>query len=185
MTQEEVLALMKSDSEKGMYVVTRQYMALVYKTVLGKLSSACSMEDIEETVSDVFLDFYKNYESVDLTKGSLTSFLMMLAQRRAVDVFRKVMRQKNIDTLVSEEENKNAECTENTALKNEERNFLISGILNLGEPDSTIIFRKFYFGEKYDEIGKRLGLSANAVNKRYLRSIEKLSIMMKGENFSD
>lgn len=185
MTQEEVLALMKSDPEKGMQAVTWQYTALVYKTVLHKLSSVCSTEDVEETVSDVFLDFYKNYQTVDLSKGSLASFLMVLAQRRAVDVFRKKMRQKNIDMLLSEEENKNAERTENTALKNEERNFLINAILKLGEPDSTIIFRKFYFGETYEEIGNRLGLSANAVNKRYLRSIEKLSIMMEGENFSD
>ena len=95
------------------------------------------------------------------------------------------MRQQNIDTLLSEEENKNAELTEDTALKNEERSMLIGSILELGEPDATIIFRKFYFGETYEEIGNRLGLSANAVNKRYLRSIEKLSIMMKGEIFSD
>ena len=185
MTQEDILALMKSDPETGMKFVTWQYTALVYKTVLHKLSSVCSMEDVEETVSDVFLDFYKNHASVDLSKGSLSSFLMILAQRRSVDVFRKKMRQQNVDALLSDAENKNAERTEDTALKNEERSMLIDSILELGEPDSTIIFRKFYFGETYEEIGNRLGLSANAVNKRYLRSIEKLSNMMKGETFSD
>lgn len=186
MTQEEILALMKSDSDKGMEAVTEQYTALVYKIALNKLSSVCSREDIEETVSDVFLDFYRCHESIDLSKGSLTSFIMILAQRRSVDAFRKAVKAKNAYTVLNEDISDNETVfAENTILKKEERNLLFDSILELGEPESTIIFRKYYFGETYAEIGKRLSMSANAVNKRYLRSIEKLSLMMKGETFND
>lgn len=185
MTQEEVLALMRSFPDKGMREITFMYTALVYKTVLGKLGGVCSQEDIEETVSDVFLDFYKNYQAVDLSKGSLTSFMIVLARRRAIDVFRKIMRQKNLENMPAEKKEDITDATENTVLENEERTVLFDSVMQLGEPDSTIIFRKFFFGETYEEIGNRLGLSANAVNKRYLRSIEKLNLMMKGEIFSD
>lgn len=185
MTQEEVLELMKTDYDKGMYIVTCQYSALVYKVVWGKLASVCSSEDIEETVSDVFLDFFRKHASVDLSKGSLSSFLITLAQRRAVDEFRRIMRQKSIDNVLSEKAEDLAFSTENTVMKNEERELLLDSILELGEPDSTIIYRKFYYGETYSEIGNRLGLSENAVNKRYLKAIDKLSLMMKGEIFSD
>ena len=105
--------------------------------------------------------------------------------RRAVDVFRKAVRQKNIDALLSENAAKKTESTDVVVLEKAEREILINAVLKLGEPDSTIVFRKFYYGETYEEIGKRLGLSANAVNKRYLRSVEKLSSIMKGENISD
>lgn len=185
MTQEEILVLMKTDPEKGMLNLTEQYTALVWKVIWGKLSGICSSEDVEETVSDVFLDFYRKHSTVDLTKGSLASFLITLAQRRAIDEFRRVMRQKSIEKAMNEKSEIISLQTENTVLKNEEREFLLGSILSLGEPDSTIIYRKFYYGETYSEIGNRLGLSENAVNKRYLKAIDKLSNMMKGENFSD
>ena len=185
MTQEEILVLLKTAPEKGMLNLTEQYTALVWKVVWGKLSGICREEDIEETVSDVFLDFYKKHNTVDLSKGSLATFLITLAQRRATDEFRRVMRLKNIEKAMNEKSEIISFQTENTVLKNEERDFLLSSVLSLGEPDSTIIFRKFYYGETYSEIGNRLGLSENAVNKRYLRAIDKLSDMMKGENFND
>ncbi len=184
MTQEELILLMKANPDKGIQAVTKQYAALVYKIAWGKLSTVCSAEDIEETVSDVFYDFYKNFESVDLAKGSLTSFIMILAQRRSVDAFRRLTRQKFMFDLI-ENTVSDKESTENTILKNEERNLLFDSILKLGEPDSTIIFRRFYYNENYSEIGKKTGLSENAVNKRCLRAIEKLSQMMKGDDISD
>lgn len=184
MTQEELLTLMKSDAEKGMQIMLKQYSALVYKIAWSKLSRVCSAEDIEEVVSDVFLEFYKHYQTIDLSKGSITSFIMILTQRRSVDVFRKVTKRQQLYIL---EENSitPGELTEDTILKNEERTLLFNYILELGEPDSTIIFRRFYFGETYGEIGKRLSLSENAVNKRYLRAIDRLRLMMKGEDFCD
>lgn len=184
MTQEELLELIKSDSEKGMQAILKQYAALVYKIAWNKLSSVCTKEDIEETVSDIFIEFHKCCNSIDLEKSSLTSFIMLLAQRRSVDVFRKIARQKYMYSLI-ENNITQSELTENTILENEERNILFSNILELGEPDSTIIFRKFYYGETYGEIGKRLSMSENAVNKRCLRAIDKLRLMMKGENIGD
>ena len=185
MTQEEMLALMHSDTERGMYYVTKQYTALVYKVVWGKLKAICTPEDIEEAVSDVFVDFFRNYRSVDLSKGSLATFLIILAGRRSVDILRKVTRHKTIENMLSDKITDISVAAESTVLKNEERQLLLEGIFLLGEPDATIIYRKFFYGETYEEIGGRVGLSANAVNKRYLRAIEKLSKIMKGEIFDD
>lgn len=184
MTQEEILSLMRSDADKGMEAVTRQYGALVYKIAWKKLSSVCTKEDVEETVSDVLLDFYKNYSSVDLNKGSLTSFIMVLAQRRSVDVFRKALRQKNIDAFY-EGDSSAGDFSADTVLESEERSRLLECIGRLDKTEQTIIFRKYYFGETYNEIGLRLGMSENAVNKRCLRAVKKLGLMMKGENDND
>lgn len=185
MTQEDLLTLMHKSPEKGLQAVTAQYAALVYKVVWGKLSAVCTSEDIEEAVSDVFLEFYKKFTCIDLSKGSLTTFLITLAQRRAVDVFRKIIRQNQIDDMLSKDVQDISFRTDDTVLENEERKILLEAVLKLGEPDATIIYRKFFYGENYCEIGNRLGLSENAVNKRYLRAIDKLSLIMKGENFCD
>lgn len=185
MTQEEMLVLMKTDPAKGMQLVTGQYAALVYKVVWGRLSSLCTAEDVEETVSDVFVDFYKKYHTVDLSKGSLASFLITLAQRRAVDEFRRIMRQKNIENMLNEKEDSPSCGTDTVVLEKEERELLLQAIISLGEPDSTIIYRRFYYGETYAQIGDKLGISENAANKRCLRAIEKLGLLMKGENNRD
>ena len=134
MTQEEILRLMKTDSDAGMQIVTNQYAALVYKVVWGKLACVCSSEDVEEAVSDVFLDFFRSHHLVDLSKGSLTTFLITLAQRRAVDVLRKFIRQQNIDNMLSDRTEDSALHTENEVLKSEEREIILNSILSLGEP---------------------------------------------------
>lgn len=184
MTQEELLMLIRSDKDKGMQAILNQYSALVYKIAWSKLSSLCSAQDIEEAVSDVFIEFYRCAESIDLEKGSLTSFIMLLAQRRSVDAFRKFTRLQYMYSLVDNIAVEN-ERTEDTILQIEERQELFNAILALGEPDSTIIFRRYYFGETYEEIGKRLTMSANAVNKRCLRALDRLRLMMKGENIGE
>ena len=69
-----------------------------------KIASVCSAEDIEEVVSDVFITFYNQIESVDLSKGSLASYIMVIAKRKAVDRFRKSSVNRDVKLLDNEEE---------------------------------------------------------------------------------
>lgn len=53
-----LLELMKTDKNKGLLHLIDQYTPLVYTIVKSKISSVCTEEDIEETVSNVFNVFY-------------------------------------------------------------------------------------------------------------------------------
>lgn len=186
MDRENILSLMNSDCEKGVAALIESYSGLVYKIISHRSGGFLSHGDIEEAVSDVFYEIYVNREKINTQKGSLTSFVITVAQRRAVDIFRK--KKAAVFSEVSFEDFSNADriCgAEDNVLKAQERSFLISAIVSLGEPDSDIIFRRYYLGEKYGEIAEALGMSENAVGKRLKKSLERLSVFMKGVGFNE
>lgn len=179
MDEYELIRLLLSDPEKGTEALTKSYAGLVYKIINHRLGSFLSQSDIEEAVSDVFFEIYSSREKINPDKGSLTSFVITVSQRRAVDVFRRKRKEIFLEEPI-DEKTPLFENGEEIILKKEERSRLIAAIVSLGEPDSTIIFRKYYLGEKFSEIGERLSMSENAVSKRHRKSLEKLSIIMKG-----
>lgn len=188
MTDEEILAVLFENTEAGMQHVFDKYVALVYKIVLQKTKDICSKEDIEETVSDVFVDFYNSFERIDFDKGSLMTFLITIANRKAIDSFRRKTRN-HIWLLSCDDENakeiSHKSDTEDKILDAIERDFLLTSVLGLGEIDSVIVIRKYFFGETCKEIGKHLGMTANAVNKRLKRSLRKLKVIMEGANYNE
>ena len=58
--------------------------------------------------------------------------------------------------------------------EDELRREVIQAVQNLGEPDSSIIFRKYYYGESSKQIAKALGLSVSNVDTRTHRALNKL-----------
>ena len=59
-------------------------------------------------------------------------------------------------------------------ISKEQNHMVFEAIKALGEPDSTIIVQKYYYSMTAKEIGKGLGLTKNAVEKRAKRALEKL-----------
>jgi RNA polymerase sigma-70 factor (ECF subfamily) len=59
---------------------------------------------------------------------------------------------------------------------------VFSAIEALGEPDSSIIFRKYYYGESSETIAKRLNMTESAVNTRTHRALKKLRELLEGGN---
>ncbi len=86
---EIILKKLRSNPEEGLISLMDTYMGLVYTIVKNKLCSVCRREDIEECVSTVFYDFYRQIETIDLNKGSVKSFLAVIAKRRSIDLYRQ------------------------------------------------------------------------------------------------
>ena len=181
-----LIKMIKSDKNKGLSNLIDQYTPLVYTVVKNKISSVCSEEDIEETVSDVFMAFYNQINSVDLSKGSLAAYLMTIAKRKAVDVFRKAASKQAIKPADDEDELldlPDAYNLENEVQQKELRQKLISVINSLGEPDSTILIHKFYLRESSKDIAQLTGLSNDNVRKRLQRALRRIEKELKGENY--
>ncbi len=181
-----LLKLIKTDKNKGLLNLIDQYTPLVYTVVKSKISSVCTAEDIEETVSDVFNAFYNQAERVDLSKGSIAAYLVVIAKRKAIDVFRKAS--KNAEVKLLDDENEAIELSDSFDLedevqKKELRNKLLSVINALGEPDSTIIIHRFYLGESYKDIASVTGLSDDNVRKRLSRALRKIEKELKGAKY--
>ncbi len=184
---ESILALIKKDSEKGMTALIGRYTALVYTIIRNKAGAYCSEEDIEEAVSDVFISFYNNLSNVDLSRGSLSAYLSTIAKRKAYDKLRKKRRVRFVST---DDENEFIEIPDSLNLENdyekkELATRLIAAINSLGEPDSTIVYRKYYLFESSAEIARYTGLSDDNVRKRLSRALHKIKKLMEGDCYEN
>ena len=181
-----LIKMIQSDKNKGLSNLIDQYTPLVYTVVRNKIYSVCSAEDVEEVISDVFITFYNQIERVDLSKGSIAAYLMVIAKRKAVDKFRKASENQEIKLLDEDDEFLDLPDSFNLEDEIQQRDIrqkLISIIHALGEPDSTIIIHRFYLGESSKEIAAVTGLGNDNVRKRLSRALRKIEKELKGENY--
>jgi len=179
----ELLLLLKTDPENGLEALMDSYIGLVYTIVSRKLVSISSKEDIEECVSDIFYVFYTQRDAIDLEKGSVKAYLSTMAKRRAIDRFRQMKHSANkscpLDALEYEleAEKENVECN---VFASETKEMLRCGIIALGEPDSEIFIRKYYFGQSTKEIAKAVKVKENTIDKKVSRGLGKLRQALGG-----
>lgn len=176
-----ILELIKKNPERGMSELINQYTGLVYTIINNKISNFCSKEDIEEAVSDVFTAFYYKSKTIDLSKGTISAYLSSIAKRKAVDKLRACSKQNEISTddegFIEIPDSYNLESEAEKKVLYAE---LIESVKALGEPDSTIIFRRYFLGEPTKAIAEHMGMSDDNIRKHLSRALQKLQTTMKG-----
>ena len=176
--EKDLLTLLLNDPEQGLETIMDQYMAFVYAIVHGKLSGVCKKQDMEECVSDVFFEVYRTRSFIDLEKGSLKAYLAVVTKRRAIDVFRK--QTGKVEDVSLDAFDHDWIASNESVTDNETGDILVNEIKALGEPDSQILIRKYYFGQSAKAIARALGLKENTVNKRASRALAKLKDALGG-----
>lgn len=183
-TDERILKMMKKDSSAGMEMLIDTYSGLVTYIVRSKASGNCTEEDIEECVADVYVEFYKQLDDIDLEKGSIKAYLAVIARRRAIDRFKGALKEQSHRKELDESDYyaipDSAPGPEKTAMTKEQGAFLRAAIAKLGEPDTDIIFRRYYLEQPVAEIADAVGMKRPAVSKRIERALERLKVLMEG-----
>jgi len=179
----KLLRLLQRDPDKGMGQLMNQYMGLVCAVVRGRLTgSSCVSTDIEDCVADTFSEFYMGLSDFDPTRACIKSYLCVLARHNAVDLLRR--REKQAGELSLDDEDVFLHISEEEALDEgadaELRGAVLQALRSMGEPDASILFRKFYLGETSKEIAAALGLSVSNVDTRTHRALHKLKQMFGG-----
>lgn len=98
----------------------------------------------------------------------------MTAQRHCIDLFRKVTGRAQAVPL-----DEIAELSNEQEIYAENSTELMNAIRSLGEPDTQIFLRRYFFGQRNKDIAKDLGMTAAAVNKRISRGLVKLKEILK------
>ena len=100
-----------------------------------------------------------------------------MARNRAVDMFRKI-RAWSVNTVPMDGEEAmqlpSAEKVDELAERAETSHALLDAVKSLGEPDSSIIMQKYYYGRRSADIADKVGLKPEAVRKRLSRAMDKL-----------
>ena len=87
--EETILALLIDKPAEGIRILTAQYGGLVYSITWRRLQGCLRKEDIEECVSDIFFELYRCRDKIDLSKGSLKTFLLTIAERQAIKYYER------------------------------------------------------------------------------------------------
>lgn len=184
LNDEKIMRLIKKDSNAGMDMLVETYGALAAHIIRRRISSVCSEYDIEECVAETFVDFYTQLDRIDLRKGSLKGYVSVIARRRAADRWSKAMKESSSQTQIDESYfgtiPDNSPGPDIAAAQKETSERLMREVNRLGEPDSEILFRRYYLEQSLGEIAEALGMKRPTVSKRIERALGKLKVSMEG-----
>ena len=167
-TDKMILDMMTQNSEKGAKLLVERYFPIVRSVCATKLDNR---EDIDECVNDVFAEFCLKYQEYDEEKSNLKNYLCMIAERRAIDKYRKNCR--NEDAELRMHKNYKLELAEKE--KKEELFEKLDEAMEKIEPlDRMILEKHYYEGLGYKQIAKELDMNYEAVKKRGIRGKRKL-----------
>lgn len=184
MEDKKLLRLLHKDPDAGMEQLMNQYTGLVYAVVKGRLADSYYVSsDIEDCVADVFSKFYLQLTDYEPSISSIKSYLCVMGRNQAINISKK----RSLEGGISLDDEESflqvaGDGTLDDTLADEEfGREVIKAIANLGEPDSAILFRKFYYGESSKEIAKATGLTVSNVDTRTHRALHKLRKIFGGQ----
>lgn len=173
MDDHELLKALREDPNTGMDMLMKKYTPLVYSVVRSRLSGAkCHSSDIEDCVADVFAKFYTELATYDENRASIRAYLCVMARNRAIDIAK--MRSRGGGNISIDDDFIEIPDVPPDSGEHELRREVMRAVTELDEPDRSILFRKYYYGESSKTIAKKLGLSVSNVDTRAHRAVERL-----------
>lgn len=148
------------------YMISK-YTKPIYCLAYNILSQSLKREDIEECVSDVFLDAWLKINEFDQEKGNFRTWLLILTKYKALTYKRK----KKARNVISIEkfEIKSSYDLEKQFFLRQDQEKIIEIINSFNKIDKEIFFRRYFFGEKVGDLAKSFNLSRSAIDNRLLR----------------
>lgn len=148
------------------YMISK-YTKTIYCLAYTILFPACSKEDVEECVSDVFLDAWLKIDEFDQERGNFRTWLLIKTKYKALTYKRR----KTVTNVVDIEkfEIKDDYSLEKEFFLRQDQEKVIEIINSFNEVDKKIFFRRYFFDEKISDLAKAFNLSRSAVDNRLLR----------------
>ena len=185
MTDKELQHLIKAEPERGQRAFYDKYFNYVYTIVYSRLKGCASVEDIDECVGDVFAQCFLFFDKQEEISGNIKAFTASVSRRKAIDTYRRVARHTSRNISIEEDDEfVSDEDIVTSTEQSELRQLLYDKVEELGEPDSTIIIQKYYYGRSSKEIAKIVDMTSDNVRTRCSRAIKRLREMLHEVGFA-
>ena len=174
-----VAAIAAGDAE-AMNRVIGKYSRLLWPIASAVLKNAGSEQDVEECVADVFIQLWQHPDHFNPQRGTLKSWLCIVARSRAQDRFRKLSR---CNTVSVDDVMLIGRMGVHDYIVQEENKREVADALNqLSLIDREILIRRYYYEQKPREISLAMNLSVKEINNHLYRSKQKLrkAVSLKG-----
>jgi RNA polymerase sigma-70 factor (ECF subfamily) len=131
----------------------------------------------DDVVQETFLAFWRSPESFDPHRGSLRTFLLTIAHRRAIDIVRSEQARSRREQLPPDPEHFDLEDEAITRVVSEEVRL---AILDLAPEERAAISMAYLEGYSYVESARRLGEPEGTVKSRIRSGMKKLASSLEG-----
>lgn len=178
MSDAELIQRLKDKKQKALIQVMDCYGGYVYTIVRNIIGDRMQVEDIEETVSDVFFKLWQNSSRLDMERP-LKPYLVSMARNMA----RNKLREHKLFSPLEEEELVQEDVLAEE-MEQKEQILIVEEVLNRLPPMEREIFIRYYYNyEKVAEIAKRYHVSASKVKMSLYRIRKQLKSELEGKGY--
>jgi len=172
MNDDKLIKLIKKNPSKGLSAAIDQYGPLV-KTIVTRIIGYENQQDVEECISDVFVELWKSSNNFNPEKGTIKNYITSIARFKAINILnRKLIKYESIP-LEEDELELDVDLT-NEVSKNINKNIIEKTLDNLSQPDKDIFIRRYYLFESVKEIALSLNLAPKTVENKLYRGKNEL-----------
>jgi len=173
-----IATLLRQHDDDGMAALIQKYGRLIRYVISGILGTG---ESAEDCYSEVCMRIWEKAAEYDETRGSLRTFLTVIARNTAVDMLRLAKRRESFESSEAAETCSSDSTPEKQFLQTEEKLNLYKAIEKLSWQERNIFYRKYYYMQSVKQIAAELGLPQRAVEGRLYRIRKRLQKELGGE----
>ena len=172
MNDTRTISEIKERKEQTINEVINKYSKLLWAIVSAVLKNVGSEQDVEECVADVFIDLWENPDKYDSARGTLKSWLCMVARCKAIDRYRALSKHSTVPLESAMMVSRMG--LQDLLMQEETKRELVAAIGVLADTEKDILIRRYYYEQKPREIAKALDLPLKQVENHLYRSKQKL-----------
>lgn len=172
MTDITAIAGVKEKDERTINEIIIKYSKLLWPIAAAVLKNVGSEQDVEECVADVFIDLWENPDKYEPERGTLKSWLCMVARCKAIDRYRVLSKHSTVPLEGAMMVGRMG--MQDALLQEETKRELVAAVNALADVEKDILIRRYYYEQKPREIAKALDLPLKQVENHLYRSKQKL-----------
>lgn len=168
----ELISEIRKRNPDAFEFLVDKYTKPVYYLAYNILRISCSKEDIEECVSDVFIDAWRKIEQFDINRGGLKTWVLILTKYKALE-YKRRFEKSNVIELIDEQV-KSPVDLEKQVIDRETQLAVLETIHTFSDLDKQLFIRRYFLGEDISALMSSMGLSRTAVDNRLTRGRKKI-----------
>lgn len=169
-TQNELLQLIATGDQSAYAELFHQYKHRVFVTMLRLTGS---VEQAEDIVQEVFMSVWDHREQLPAI-ANINAYLFSVAQHKAIDSFRKVMRQEKLIVELMHDTQQLSDTVEQKLSLKEAEQVLAAAVDKLPQQQKAVYYLSREHGLKHEEIARRLNISPGTVKNHMIRALRML-----------
>lgn len=165
-TEHNVIGQLQLNNPLALEYIIDTYGSAVYGLIQQILRGAAP-QDVEECVSDVFVAAWQKSSRYNPRRGSLKTWLLVIAKHTALDYRRKLAKHSAPGQITDFPES--GPGVEEAVLDKEDLEQVLASVEKLPKQDRSIFYRRYVLYQDVVSIAKSLGMSRGAVDTRLWR----------------